>query len=146
LQRFLNLLVIGRPGCHDAVNLQLKQLNTTPLSNLSPPRLRVSGLCPRLPQHGALKLVQPLGLDLARDGSSVRNLSTTRVIHTVYYLYKTLSTVPVVGKCLIRKKLYFPVTLRYVWLALDNAIDSISVQTCGVPPSLRLPCILTVPV
>jgi hypothetical protein len=87
-------------------------LNTIPLSNLRPPRLRVSGLCPRCPQHGALKLVQPLGLDLARGGISVRNLSTTRVMYTVYYLYNILSTVPEVGKCLTRKKLYFPVTLR----------------------------------
>ena len=61
-------------------------------SNLSPPRLRVSGLCPRCWQHGALNDVQPLGLGLARGGISVRNLSTTRVIPVLYYLYNTLST------------------------------------------------------
>ena len=59
-----------------------------------PARLRVSGLCPLCWQQGALNDVHPDGLDLARGGSSVRNLSTTRVILQVYYLYSILSTVP----------------------------------------------------
>ena len=63
-------------------------------SNLIPARLRVSGLCPLCWQQGALNDVHPDGLDLARGGSSVRNLSTTRVILQVYYLYSILSMVP----------------------------------------------------
>ena len=59
-----------------------------------PALLRVSGLWPRCWQQGALKDVQPLGLDLARAGNNERNLSTTRVIDLVYYLYNTLSRVP----------------------------------------------------
>ena len=59
-----------------------------------PPRLRVSGLCPRCPQQGALNDVQPDGEFLALGGSRERNLSTTSVIYTVYYLYNTLSIRP----------------------------------------------------
>jgi hypothetical protein len=66
-----------------------------PVSNRTPARLRVSGACPLCWQHGALKLVQPLGLDLARGGKRFLNLSTTSVIHILYYLYNILSSDPV---------------------------------------------------
>ena len=115
-----------------------------------PARLRVSGLCPLCWQQGALNDVQPDGLDLARGGSSVRNLSTTRVILQVYYLYSILSTVPVLfvaGMCLTLNQLYLPVTFLYCSTSRSTVATVAHLVSLGVAPcASRLACISTVPV